>query len=231
MPGCNSEFLLELLTNSVHRRSLDLSAVMPRMPSEYDPLPPRPPLSRGASDLDTVQALFSRAAAGYLHSPWPWLCWALVLPTAALMTAEIAAAGGPLAVLLLWSAAILVAGAVEAATMWRSREAVVPSDITRWVFRGQGNLSLIAIVLTAAMAWQGMYEFLPAVWLLLIGHSFFAIGGLAATALKRGGLLYQLGGVMSLLPWFGSLTVFALTTALANGAIAVSLWRRRRQSD
>ena len=65
--------------------------------------------------------------------------------------------------------------------------------------------------------------------LLLIGHSFFAIGGLAASALKRGGLLYQVGGVISLLPWFGSLTVFAVTTALANSTIAVSLWLRRRQ--
>ena len=114
--------------------------------------------------------------------------------------------------------------------MWRGRKTVIPSDITRWVFRGQGNLSLIAIVLTAALAWQRMYEFLPAVWLLLIGHSFFAIGGLAATALKRGGLLYQVGGVISLLPWFGSLTVFAVTTAIANLTIAVSLWLRGRHA-
>lgn len=194
------------------------------MASEYDPLRPRPPLSGGASDLDSVQALFSRAAAGYLHSPWPWLCWALVLPGAALLTADVASAGGPLAVLLLWSVVILLAGAVEAVSMWRSRKSVVPSDITHWVFRGQGNLSLIAIVLTAALAWQRAYDFLPAVWLLLIGHSFFAVGGLASSALKRGGLLYQAGGILSLLPWFDSLTVFAATTALANATIAASLW-------
>ena len=198
------------------------------MTSEYDPIRPRQPLAGGASDLDTVQALFSRAAAGYLHSPWPWLSWAIVLPFAALMTADVAAGGGPIAVLLLWSATILLAGAVEAVTMWRSRKALVPSDITRWVLKGQGNLSLIAIAITAAMAWHRMYDFLPAVWLLLIGHSFFSIGGLSSNALKRGGVLYQVGGVISLLPWFGSLSVFAATTALANLTIAVSLWLRRR---
>ncbi len=199
------------------------------MPSEYDPLRPRHPLSGEASDLDKVQTLFAGAASGYLSSPWPWVCWAIVLPVAGVMTAEVAGVGGALAVLLLWSLAILFGGAFEALAMRRSRRAAVRSDITRWVFRGQGNLSLIAIVLTAALVWQRMYDFLPAVWLLLIGHSFFAVGGLASSALRRGGLLYQLGGVVSLLPWFESLAAFAVTTAVANGTIAMSLFLRRRR--
>ena len=199
------------------------------MPSEYDPLRPRRPLSGEASDLDRVQALFSAAARGYLKSPWPWLCWAIVLPATATVTSDVAAAGGPLAVLILWSVAILLAGAVEGITMWRSRGAAVASDITRWVFRGQGNLSLVAVVLTAALAWQGRYELLPGVWLLLVGHSLFTVGGLAAKPLERGGLLYQFGGVCCLLPWFGSLTVFAITTAVANGMIAGSLWLNARR--
>ncbi len=181
--------------------------------------------------MDKVQELFSHAASGYVSSPWPWVCWAFVLPAAALMTPTVATAVGPVAVLLLWSVAILLAGAVEALSMRRARKGVTPSDITRWVFRGQGNLSLIAIVLTLALGWQRMYEFLPAVWLLLIGHSFFSIGGLAASALKRGGLLYQVGGVISLLPWFESLIVFAVTTAVANATIALSLLLRRRRES
>jgi hypothetical protein len=204
------------------------SAALHTMPSEYDPLRPRQPLSGEASDLDKVQALFAGAASGYVSSPWPWVCWAIVLPAAAMMTTEVATVVGPLAVLLLWSIAILVAGAVEAFSMRRARNTAGRSDITGWVFKGQGNLSLIAIVLTGALAWQRLYDFLPAVWLLLIGHSFFAVGGLASNALKRGGLLYQIGGVVSLLPWFESLDVFAAATALANGTIAASLFLRRR---
>lgn len=203
------------------------------MASEYDPLRAREPLSSGGSDLDRVRTLFARASSGYLRSPWPWLCWALVLPVAALETRAVAQAGGPIAVLLLWSLVILVAGAVEGISMWRSRKTAVASDITRWVFKAQGNLSLIAIVLTAALAWQQAYDLLPGIWLLLIGHSFFSVGSLAAKALRRGGLLYQLGGAVSLLPGLDSLVAFAATTAVANGVIAVSLWlslRRERSS-
>lgn len=203
------------------------------MSSEYDPLRPRQPLSGQPTDLDQVQRIFSRAATGYLNSPWPWLCWALVLPAAALGTPEVAASGGPLAVLLLWSVAILAAGAVEGITMWRSRRRVEASDVTRWVFRGQGNLSLIAVVLTGALAWQEMYGLLPGVWLLLIGHSLFSVGGLAARPLERGGLLYQVGGVLCLIPSLPGLQVFAATTAIANAVIAVSLWlssRDRRET-
>lgn len=193
------------------------------MPSEYDPLRAREPLASGASDLDRVRAAFARAAAGYLSSPWPWVCWAVVLPLAALRTEAVAEAAGPLAVLLLWSSAILLAGAVEGVTLWRSRDRRVASDVTRWVFRGQGNLSLAAILLTAALAWRGAYDLVPGVWLLLIGHSFFSVGALAKSALRRGGLLYQVGGAISLFPRFDSLLVFAVTAALANGVIAVSL--------
>lgn len=198
------------------------------MSTEYDPLRAREPLSSGASDLDRVEAIFARAATGYLRSPWPWLCWALVLPLAALETTAAAAAGGPLAVLLLWSVAILLAGAVEGVTLWRSRGSVVSSDVTRWVFRGQANLSVIAIALTAGLAWQEAYELIPAVWLLLIGHSLFAVGGLAASALRRGGLLYQLGGAVSLVAQLDSLVIFATTTAVANCVIAGSLWLEAR---
>jgi len=198
--------------------------------SEYDPLRPRPPLTSEASDLETVQNLFGRASSGYLRSPWPWIGWALVLPAAALVTPRVAATAGPLAVLLLWSVAIVLGGAVEGLALRRGRRERPSSDLTRWVFRGQGNLSLIAVALTGALALQGLYQYLGAVWLLLIGHSFYAVGGLASRALRRGGLLYQVGGVVSLFSRFESLAVFAVTTAIANSVIALELWRARRSS-
>ncbi len=198
------------------------------MPSEYDPLRPRTPLSSGGSDLDRVRALFSRASGGYLRSPWPWLAWAVILPGAALLTPHLAAAVGPgsLAVLLLWSIAILIGGAIEGLAMRRGGRPAVRSEITGWVFKAQGNLSLIAIALTAVVVVNRAYAYLPGIWLLLIGHSFFTVGGLASKALMRSGLLYQVGGVASLLPWLDSLTVFAVTTAVANLSVAVSLFRR-----
>ena len=97
--------------------------------------------------------------------------------------------------------------------MRRARKSAVRSEISRWVFRAQGNLSLIAIALTVVVVFNGAFRYLPGIWLLLIGHSFFAVGGLASNALRRSGLLYQAGGAVSLLPWLDSLAVFAVTTS------------------
>ena len=162
--------------------------------------------------------------------PWPWLAWAVILPSAALLTPPLAAAAGSgsTAVLLLWSVAILIGGAIEGIAMRRSREETGRSEISGWVFKTQGNLSLIAIALTVVVIVDGAYRYLPGIWLLLIGHSFFAVGALASNALKRSGLLYQAGGLISLLPWLDSLTVFAVTTALANLAVAAALLRPGR---
>lgn len=198
------------------------------MPSEYDPLRPRTLLSADASDLDKARSLFARASSGYLKSPVPWLAWAIILPGTALLTPHVEAAvdTGPLAVLFLWSVAILVGGAVEGLAMRRSRKNAPRSEISSWVFKAQGNLSLIAIALTVVVVVNGVYRYLPGIWLLLIGHSFFAIGGLASNALRRSGLIYQAGGTISLLPWLDSLTVFAVTTAIANLSVAIALLRR-----
>lgn len=197
------------------------------MASEYDPLRSRPLLSSEASDLDRVKALFAAASSGYLSSPVPWLVWAIVLPGAALATPRVAASADPgwLAVLLLWSVAILVGGSVEGLAMRRARRRAPHSEISGWVFKAQGNLSLIAIALTAVVMVNEAYRYLPGIWLLLTGHSFFALGGLASPALRRSGLVYQLGGLVALLPWFDSLIVFAVTTAAANLAVAVAMVR------
>lgn len=196
------------------------------MATEYDPVRPRPPLSGQETDLDRVRGLFETASSRYLYSPIPWFSWAVILPGAALLTPAVQEASGPLAVLLLWSVAILVGGAVEGLVLRGARSQDRQSDLARWVLRGQGNLSLVAVILTVGLALRGVYEFLPGVWLLLIGHSFFAVGGLASTALRRSGLLYQLGGLISLVPAWDSLAAFAVTTAFANLTLGLSLLRR-----
>ncbi|MFQ5525752.1 MAG: hypothetical protein ACE5GX_05770 [Thermoanaerobaculia bacterium] len=199
------------------------------MPSEYDPLRPRKLLSAEASDLDKVKSQFAEASSGYLRSPVPWLAWAIILPGTALLTPHVAAAvgAGSMAVLFMWSVAILIGGAVEGLAMRGARKKAARSEISGWVFRAQGNLSLIAIALTVVVVVNGAFRYIPGIWLLLIGHSFYAVGGLASNALRRSGLIYQLGGVISLLPWLDSLTVFAVTTAVANLAVAVALLRAR----
>lgn len=202
------------------------------MASEYDPLRPRPLLSSEASDLDKTKALFAGASAGYLSSPVPWLAWAIILPGAALLTPSLAAAvgRGSLAVLLLWSMAILAGGAIEFLAMRRARRRLPRSELSGWVLKAQGNISMIAIALTFVVVANGVYQYLPGIWLLLIGHSFFALGGLASNALKRSGILYQLGGLAALLPWLDSLTVFAVTTAVANLSVAVAMVRAGKSS-
>ena len=106
-----------------------------------------------------------------------------------------------------------------------ARKRASHSEISGWVFKAQGNISLIAIALTVVVMVNEAYRYLPGVWLLLIGHSFFAMGGLASPALRRSGLLYQAGGLIALLPWLDSLIVFAVTTAAANLAVAVAMVR------
>ena len=58
---------------------------------------------------------------------------------------------------------------------------------------------------------------------MLIGHSFFVIGGLAFLPMRQAGILYQVGGVVALWPGMNSLLVFALAAALGNLRIAIAL--------
>ena len=169
------------------------------MRSEYDPLFPADPPAEGPDDLDRVREQFAAASRPYLRSPWPWLAWAVLLPAAALATAPVGAGRGPAAVLLLWSGTILAGGAVEATAFLRHRRADGPgaeprsSRLARWVLRLQGNTSLVAVALSLALVWNGEAALLPGLWLLLLGHSFYSLGGLALSAFKPYGLLLQVG--------------------------------------
>lgn len=195
------------------------------MDSEYDP--PRLFHRQPQDDdrFEAVRAAFRDAGSSYLRSPWPWLCWGLLLPTAALATTRAAGAWGPVGVLLLWSLTIIAGGVVEATSLARHRAG--GSAIAGWALRVQGNLSLIAVVLSALLLYLDSSWALPGLWLLLLGHSFYGLGGLSFPALRRYGLTYQLGGLVALCAGTAALVVFAATAAAANLGMALAVWRRR----
>lgn len=190
--------------------------------SEYDPLfgSRRPADER---DLDRVLTLFERAGRPFLRSPWSWVAWAVVLPTAALLTEGVANRWGWLAVLLLWSGAVLAGGAVEAALIWRQPEP--RTALAAWVLRVQGNLSLVAVAVSLLLVATGSAWALPGVWLLLVGHSLFTLGGLTFPPLRRTGLWYQIAGAAALIPQARPLWLFAIATALGNLTVAWALAR------
>ncbi len=209
--------------------------------SEYEPLfaDQRPALD----DLAAVQDLFRAAGGPYLRSWWSWVVWACVLPAAALATGPAMARSGPSGVLFTWSLAILFAGAIEIAAIRRGRRrdaqaagegagpAAGRSLLAAWALRTQGNLSLVALALSVLLIWQDLAWALPGLWLLLLGHSFFMLGGIAFPPFKRYGLAYQLGGIAALWPNGTPLTAFALTTAAANLWMGWAVWREAHAAD
>lgn len=187
--------------------------------TEYDPLGSP---SATTDDLMAVEELFAEAAEPYLASPWTWLAWSLLLPVAALSTPGAMATGGWPGVLALWSGTILLGGAIEVVGIWRHRDRGRASSLGRWVLRAQGNLSLAALLLSAALLVAGQANAVPGLWLLLLGHSFFTVGGLGFPPFRPYGVILQLGGAVALWPrGVDPLVVFAGTTFVAN------LWMTR----
>lgn len=196
--------------------------------SEYDPLfgggPTAPP---GPNDLATVRAAFAHASRPYLSSPWSWLGWAVALPAAALGTSAALAARGPAGVVGLWCLAILAGGALEGTLLLGARRRLGGSPLGSWAMTIQGNLSLVGAALSLALVFAGAAALLPALWLLLLGHSLFVLGGLALPAMRVAGVLYQLGGVAALVPGLPPLLAFAAATAAGNLWIAIGVARQR----
>lgn len=202
------------------------------MASEYDPIGSRSGDPLVEESLDRVRALFEDAGRPYLSRPWSWLAWSLILPVAALSTRSVLASTGAIGALLLWSVAVIVGGLIEASQIYRSmhRAGQRRSTLASWVLRAQGNLSLVGLLVSIVLVLQGMAWLLPGVWLLLLGHSLFGIGGLGSRALQTAGLLYQLGGLLAIWPHGRGLEVFAVATGVANAWVAWSIWRGVSQS-
>jgi len=197
--------------------------------SEYDPVFGRgeEPEGPGARDLAAVRAAFRRASRPYLSSPIPWLGWALVLPAAALATPRAAAARGAAGVLLLWSAAVLVGGAIEGVTLLAARRRFGGSPLGSWAMRTQGNLSLVGAALSIGLVLVDRPLLLPALWLLVLGHSLYSLGGLALPAQRWAGVIYQAGGIAALVPGVPPLAAFAAATCLGNLVVAIGVERTR----
>jgi len=200
------------------------------MPSEYEPLFARH-ASEAADDLEPVRERFRAASRPFLRSPWSWFAWSVLLPAAALVTPGAWRAAGFSGVLFTWSGVILFGGAVEIVAIRRSRGGAGGSTpLASWVLRVQGNLSLVAVALSALLIWQDMAWALPAVWLLLLGHSFYMLGGLAFEPFRTCGIVYQLGGLAALWPGY-ALRAFAAATALGNLWMGIAVWRSRRSEE
>jgi hypothetical protein len=76
------------------------------------------------------------------------------------------------------------------------------------------------------LIFQGSPMLVPGVWLLLLGHSFFSLGGLAFPPFRSYAIGYQVAGALALWPMLvDPLWVFAAATLVGNLGIAVVLWR------
>jgi hypothetical protein len=183
------------------------------------------PSTHDSEDLDRVRLEFRRASRPFLGSSVTWIAWAIVLPAAALTTTRLPP-DAYAAVLFVWSGAILAGSAIEGFTIYRRANRYAPTPLGAWALRSQGNLSMVAIALSVLLIWQGAAWALPGLWLLLLGHSLYLLGGLAFAPFRISGLTYQVGGVLALAPLGYPLQLFALTTALANLWMAWSVHRR-----
>src|SRR5437764_4371072 len=109
--------------------------------SEYDPLFTGSGNASPEDDLEPVRERFAAASRPYLHSPWSWLAWAVLLPVAALVTPEAVRRSGPAGALFIWSATILIGGAVEIGAILRAGRRTARTPLATYVLRLQGNLS------------------------------------------------------------------------------------------
>lgn len=193
--------------------------------SEYEPL--FSDTRTVEDDLEPVREHFRKASRPFLRSPWSWFAWAALLPLAALITPLALRMGGPAAVLFAWSAVILAGGAVEIVGIRRAGGGFGggSTPLASWVLSVQGNLSLVALALSFLLVWQESAWALPGLWLLLLGHSFYILGGLAFPPFRTTGLIYQLGGLVALWPGGEPLLAFAVATAVGNLWMGVAVWK------
>ncbi len=199
------------------------------MGSEYDPVfADRAAPQR--DDLRPVRQLFQTAAEPFTRSPWSWLAWALLLPAVALATDTLWGRFGVRGVVFGWSAAILVGGVLEASIV-RGRDGETRTTLAGWVLRSQANLSLVAVLVSAALVWAERVALVPGLWLLLLGHSFLVLGGLAFPPFRRAGWIYQLAGVGALWPGQDGLLWFAAGTAAGNLVIAAGVLAAIRRPE
>lgn len=206
------------------------------MKTEYDPVfaatdgeedaPGRP----GTEDLDEVKRRFAAASRPFFSTPWSWVAWAVLLPLAALATPLAYAVRAESGVLLLWSLAIFAGGLAELFTVGRKGLFRRAPAIAGWAFRQQSNLSIAALVLSAGLLFAGDARLLPALWLLLLGHSLWGLGSLAFRPMAHAGLIFQAAGLAALWPTVPPLVALAAGTGVGCAWMALGVWRSTRFS-
>jgi hypothetical protein len=126
---------------------------------------------------------------------------------------------------------VLAGGAVELVGLRRGGIRLGASTpLASWVLRLQGNLSLIALSLSLLLLWLDQPWALPGVWMLVVGHSFYMLGGFAFGPFRIAGLILQLGGLAALWPDGAPLPIFGVAAALANLWIGIGLRRINNES-
>ena len=118
---------------------------------------------------------------------------------------------------------------MEIVAIRRSGRRAGSSTLASWVMRLQGNLSLVALALSALLVWLDAAWALPGIWLLLLGHSFYMLGGFAFEPFRVCGLIYQLAGLAALWPGGSPLGAFALATAAGNLWIGIGVWKAGKE--
>jgi len=180
--------------------------------------------------MAAVRRSFEAAARPFVSSPLVWLAWTALLPVAALATPTAFRRFGPSGSLLLWSSAILLGGLVELAGLKRRGALGSRTPLAAWALRVQGNLSLVGLALSVALVWAGASVMLPGLWLLLLGHSFFTLGGLAFRPMRTAGVLFQIGGAVALWPGASALAAFAAGSAAGCLWMAWGVFRETRSA-
>jgi hypothetical protein len=204
----------------------------PERPTAYDPLfASSAPPAGDEGDLERARREFRAASRPFLRTALSWLGWAVVLPAASLATPTAFRLGAESGVLLLWSVAVLAGGALELGALTRSRAVGAASPLASWALRVQGNVSVVAVLLSAALVWGEAANLLPSLWLLLLGHSLYLLGGLAFAPMRTAGLIYQLGGAVALWPGGPALVALAAATGAGNLWMAWSIWSRGTDDD
>ncbi len=147
------------------------------------------------SNIRIIRETMQRASAFTSIPGWGGVAVGITAGAAAFIAHPYIGSGPWLAV---WMFEAVVAGAIGFATMYlKARRAGISfgSPAARRFFTAYFAPLAAGAVLTFAMARQGRYDALPAIWLLLYGTSFVSSGAFSIPAVPVMGLCFMLLGI------------------------------------
>lgn len=183
--------------------------------------------------LDYIQALLEGSARYTNVSPWSLIgagCFGLLGSAATLVLAPTASAYGPQLgnLIILWTACFV--GAVTLAVgfgVYRARRQQGPMW-TRPLRRALFNASILIYLggmLTIALTLHGLYDWIPAIWMLCYGAAAIVGGMFSLTAFRAMGVFFMACGTAALFwpelaPW-----LLMASFGMAHVAMGLSLAR------